>query len=238
MMVEQGVNDMRIAGVGSSSGGTYRDVTVAGVGTLDGDIRCRLFKVGGMADVHGSLTAETVDVGGVANFAGDVAADEMDVGGTADIRGRLTGGRVRSGGVITVGGGVDVQRVELRGVFTIEGDCQAEVFDGRGAFKVKGLLNAGTIDVQLWGRCEVREMGGERVNVREGRGFAFFLEQHLYAETIEADEVRLEDTTAKVVRGKLVEVGPGCDIELVEYVTDFKQTGGTVATARMVDAGA
>jgi len=238
MMVEQGSNDMKIAGVGSSSGGTYRDVSVAGVGTIDGDIACRTFKVGGMSDVHGNLTADKVDIGGVANFAGDVAAGEMSVGGTADVRGKLTGGTVKAGGVVTVGGGVDVQRVELRGMFTIEGDCQAEVFDGRGAFKVRGLLNAGTVDVQLWGRCEVREIGGERVNVREGRGFAFFLEQHLYAETIEADEVRLEDTTAKVVRGSLVEVGPGCDIELVEYVTDFKQTGGTVGTARKVEAGA
>ena len=237
-MSDQNTNDVRIAGVGSSSGGTFRDVTVAGVGTIEGDIECRTFKVGGMADVHGSVKAETINIGGVANFAGDVAAESFKVGGTADVRGKLTGGKVKVGGMITVAGGVDVQRVDLRGAFTIEGDCQAEVFDGRGAFKIHGLLNAGTVDVQLWGRCEVREIGGERINVRQGRGFAFFLEQHLYTDTIEADEVRLEDTTAKVVRGDTVEVGPGCQIELVEYVTDFKQTGGTVTTARKVEAGA
>ncbi len=77
--------------------------------------------------------------------------------------------------------------------------------------------------------------GGERVNVREGQGFAFFLDKHLYAETIEADEVRLEETTCKVVRGKTVVIGPGCQIDLVEYVDDFKHAGGAVGTARKVE---
>jgi len=39
----------------------------------------------------------------------------------------------------------------------------------------------------------------------------------LRANVIEGDEVHLEDTTAETVRGKTVEIGPGCQIGTVEY---------------------
>ena len=45
-----------------------------------------------------------------------------------------------------------------------------------------------------------------------GRGTA-----ELRATLIEGDEIHLEDTSADVVRGKRVEIGPGCHIETVEY---------------------
>jgi len=40
---------------------------------------------------------------------------------------------------------------------------------------------------------------------------------------IEGDEIYLEYTTAKAVRGKNVTIGRGCNIELVEYVDNFNQ---------------
>ena len=40
----------------------------------------------------------------------------------------------------------------------------------------------------------------------------------LTASSIEGDEIELEDTTADVVRGKRVVIGPGCHIKTVEYI--------------------
>ena len=53
-----------------------------------------------------------------------------------------------------------------------------------------------------------------------------FYKAHLKAETIEGDDVYLEHTTAQVVRGNTVTIGEGCEIDLVEYRTDFKKTPG------------
>jgi len=44
-----------------------------------------------------------------------------------------------------------------------------------------------------------------------------FLTGTLTAGTIEANSVELEGTRAKVVRGAEVVIGPGCEIDRVEY---------------------
>jgi cytoskeletal protein CcmA (bactofilin family) len=47
--------------------------------------------------------------------------------------------------------------------------------------------------------------------------------KELTADIIEGDDVYLENTQAKVVRGNNIELGPDCEIELVEYKDSFKQ---------------
>ena len=62
-------------------------------------------------------------------------------------------------------------------------------------------------------------------------------EKRLTAETIEGDVVWLENTTAKVVRGKNVTVGPGCVVDLVEYAESYTPAGAPqVREARQVSA--
>ena len=45
----------------------------------------------------------------------------------------------------------------------------------------------------------------------------------LVADIIEGDDIYLENTHAKVVRGNNITLGPGCEIAFVEYKNDFKQ---------------
>ena len=47
--------------------------------------------------------------------------------------------------------------------------------------------------------------------------------KELTADIIEGDDIYLENTHAKVVRGNNITLGSGCEIELVEYKNDFKQ---------------
>ena len=50
----------------------------------------------------------------------------------------------------------------------------------------------------------------------------------LCAETIEGDEIYLEYTKAKVIRGNNVTIGEGCEIELVEYKSLFEKSDKSV----------
>ena len=50
----------------------------------------------------------------------------------------------------------------------------------------------------------------------------------MYVRTIEGDQVELEYTQAKVVRGKYVRIGAGCEIDRVEYSGDLTVEGGVV----------
>ncbi|MGA8943178.1 MAG: hypothetical protein WB502_10735, partial [Thermoactinomyces sp.] len=50
---------------------------------------------------------------------------------------------------------------------------------------------------------------------------SFFADKSLSADVIEGDEIELEYTRAKVVRGKNVKIGPGCKVDLVEYQDSY-----------------
>lgn len=45
----------------------------------------------------------------------------------------------------------------------------------------------------------------------------------LTTEIVEGDDIHLEHTRAKVVRGNRVTLGPGCEVDLVEYKEHFHQ---------------
>jgi cytoskeletal protein CcmA (bactofilin family) len=228
----------KIAGAGDVNGGVYGDVTIAGAGNVRGDIDAITFRVAGTADMQGRLTATTVSVSGTATFNGDIAAGNMTVSGTADVRGSLKADLLKVAGSTTVSGRLDAQRIEIRGTTRIGGDVQAEVFDAQGVFSVGGLLNAGTISVRLYGGCDARDIGGERIEVSLGKTWPFlpfFGERNLTADSIEGDVVILENTRAKVVRGGDVRIGEGCEIDLVEYTGSYVGVSG-VKASRKVEA--
>jgi cytoskeletal protein CcmA (bactofilin family) len=226
----------KIAGAGDVTGGTYGDVTIAGAGTVRGDLDANVFKVAGTADVQGKVVAKSVNVSGTATFNGDVQASEFTVSGTSEVRGGVGAGLLKVAGACTITGSVNAQRIEIKGTTKIGGDVQAEAFDAQGVFSVGGLLNAGTVTVKLYGGCDARDIGGETIDVRLGNVWAFlpfFGERNLTADSIEGDTVYLENTRAKVVRGANVTIGPDCAIDLVEYTDTLTGSAGVVASRKV-----
>jgi len=115
-------------------------------------------------------------------------------------------------------------------VLRVGADVEADIFKASGGFHIEGLLSADRIEVRLGGRCQAKEIGGEKIEVRRG-GFkqkGIILDSlikmlagggtaELQASQIEGDEIYLEYTTADIVRGKHIQIGPGCHIGTVEY---------------------
>jgi cytoskeletal protein CcmA (bactofilin family) len=231
--------DTRIAGAGEISGGVYGSCVIGGAGTVRGPIDCTTFKVGGAADVQGDLTATQVSVGGTATFNGFVHGGNVTISGTGEVRGDLKADILKVAGTATFGGRIDAQRVEIRGTAKMLSDVSAESFDAQGVFAVTGLLNAGTITIRLYGGCDAHDIGGEKIDVRLGSAWAFlpfFGERNLTVDAIEGDTVYLENTRAKVVRGKDVTIGAGCDIELVEYTGTLSGSAGVRASRKVEPA--
>lgn len=242
-MADQTRTDIKTAGGGTFTGGTYGDVTFNGSGTMNGDVDAITFRVNGAGTSNGRVKAQSVTVNGTAGFNGEVQASEFVVNGDASIRDGAGIGRLSVKGNLSVGGGVAAHEIELRGFLRIGGDCQAESFTGEGGFTVAGLLNAGNIDIAVHGPSSAREIGGERIVVRQPSAaigsltglLTIWAEKRLVAESIEGDVVWLENTTAKVVRGKNVTVGVGCIIDVVEYAESYTPGGAAqVKEARQV----
>ncbi len=134
----------------------------------------------------------------------------MEVSGSTDVKGSL-----------------NAQNMKVLGSVKVGGDCNAEQFNLEGSFAVGGLLNADDINICLRSnRSRAQEIGGERIAVRS-KPFWFGLlpsifglrryHARLEAELIEGNEISLENTTAKVVRGNNIVLSKGCEIELAEY---------------------
>ncbi|MEX2460391.1 MAG: hypothetical protein WD469_03695 [Paenibacillaceae bacterium] len=96
-------------------------------------------------------------------------------------------------------------------------------------------MNAGKLDIKLYQDSQVKEIGGEKIRIRRAsqlHPFNFFFKPSsqavLSVSVIEGDDIYLKHTKAKVVRGNRVIIGPGCEIELVEYKGHYEQRKGAI----------
>lgn len=210
------IMDLEIKGSGGSSGGNYKNVIIKGEGKIDGDLNCVSLEIQGRCEVKGNLKAESVKVLGHHSVKGNLEAEKIEIQGETD-----------------VGEDLSVENAVIRGMIQVNGNCNAETFAMEGAFTIRGLLNTGELDLDLHGPSEAREIGGEKITVKRKDKPRFTrlkkmitplgFSTCLTTDVIEGDEIYLEYTTAKIVRGNDVELGLGCEIKMVEYKDDFKQ---------------
>jgi cytoskeletal protein CcmA (bactofilin family) len=227
--------NLLITGSSSAAGGFYNKVQIIGEATIDGDVECSRLKCVGTLDMEGSLKSGQAGVMGTCSFSKDVEADSMKISGTVTIGGDARLKELKCSGTIETKGSLYGEDLELKGELNTDGDCEFDSVKVRGIINVEGLLNAGRMDIKLYRDCKAGEIGGEHISVRRAsllNPFSFFFRPSphalLSASIIEGDEIYLEYTNAKVVRGKRVIIGPGCDIELVEYKEYFKQSKSTI----------
>jgi len=247
-------NELKISGSGSASGGIYSDVKISGSGTINGDLDCLYFTTSGSSRVAGNIKSKDFKVSGSSKIEGDVAFDNMQISGGSNISGNLNGGDIKVSGSTKIGGNVNINAIKISGSINIEGalkgetvdisgfisikeDCEAESFISKGGFQIGGLLNAGNVDISIGGNCKVKEIGGEKITVKlhPARSLInsiiniFFTSfGKLTSEVIEGDNIYLEGTQAKIVRGNNITIGQDCEIELVEYRGELKIEGNPV----------
>jgi len=229
-----------ISGAGKVSGGQYETVAISGAGKVDGDIQAREVRVSGAGKFAGSVQADVVRISGAGKIQGALEAGEAIFSGSAKVNGPVRAERLTASGACRFAAGLKGREVNLSGATRVTGDVEVESFRASGAFRVDGLVNAERVHIRLYARARVREIGGTSVVVERKRmGFwgkvLSGIDQSPLLETdlIEADQVSLENTKAQTVRGARVRIGPGCEIDTVEYgesleVDDAARVGRTI----------
>jgi cytoskeletal protein CcmA (bactofilin family) len=228
------MGDLVINGLGSSNGGVFSRVTLNGSGTVNSDIECEELECNGTGTLKGNVAASSTKVSGVFRFHGTIEGEKLQVDGTIKIGQNLSVKSLKISGKANVGGRVKADEVNLHGVLTVGEDFEAESFKGKYRFTIGGLLNAEQIDVEIYGDCKAKEIGGENIRVKPHKGSFIgalvkpFYKTQLETDLIEGDKIELENTVAKVVRGHKVKIGPNCQIGLVEYSDEFSQDKNAV----------
>lgn len=209
--------DLIINGIGTAAAGHYHHVDINGVGTLNGDVVCQSMKANGHTKARGTITTKKLDCDGTLKVEGNLQAEETRIDGTAKVEGSVSG-----------------EKLVLRGLLNVAGDCELEQLGVQGGFTIGGLLNAGKLDLDVFAKCQVREIGGEFIRVRKTTGkwkslwkwvFPSFSPE-LHVSVIEGDHIELEMTTASIVRGNRITIGKGCSIVRVEYSGELEVLPG------------
>lgn len=210
-----------------------RSVEVDGALRVERDFSAETVEVSGALKVEGSFHAASLEVDGSCKTARDAEITEkLEIDGTFRTEGRLTTGELEVDGTCVAAKGVSARMIHVEGVLKAEADVQTETLYADGALKIDGLLNAETAEIWLKGDSYIESIGGGRVQVRRSTNrFELTIAGislqglfgnkkkncHLAADVIEADEIELECTGARIVRGVNVHIGPDCEIERVEY---------------------
>jgi cytoskeletal protein CcmA (bactofilin family) len=220
-------------GSGISSGGDFDKVRIRGDGTVNGELHCLDLKVFGSADLNGKVSTSLFEIFGQGNIGEDIVSEKMKIFGETDIRGNVTVKQFKLSGSTNIHGKLVGGDIRVYGETTVAGDCEADFFRLKGVVNIGGMLNAEKVEIHLhFGDSRISEIGGERIRVTRGKALSVFnllnlFQSHsaeLLVDNIEGDDIYLEYTRAKVVRGNNITIGPGCDIELVEYKNEFRQS--------------
>lgn len=221
------VGDLTINGFGSSNGGKFANVTINGKGTVNGDIQCQYFDCNGAGTVDGSISSRSLEVKGNGKVSGDVEVGKLIIEGNGSINGDVISEIMEVSGFLSVGGNVKGEEIKLQGHLNVGEDCECESFHAEGKFTIGGLLSAEQIEIKTFGDCKVNEIGGKSIHVKQQKSVMMSLLKKvktfkLEASVIEGDEIKLENTKARVVRGNTIIIGENCEIDLVEYKENFK----------------
>ncbi|WP_019421645.1 polymer-forming cytoskeletal protein [Paenibacillus sp. OSY-SE] len=233
---------LKIMGSSSSGGGIYDKVSILGDGEVNGNIECRLFTCAGTVRVYGHVKSEEMKIRGTSQMEGSLLTHKLIVQGQGDFTGGVKVQEASISGMVNIGSSLQGERLKLRGSIEVQGDCEVETLSAVGSFAVRGLLNVGSMDLRINWNCHAKEIGGEIIKVRKGSGITNMLkfipgifqvmpDARLTADVIEGDHIELEHTTAAIVRGNHVKLGPGCEIGRVEYRHHFYQDQDSVVNS-------
>lgn len=225
---------MNISGNGTISAGEYNDrISVSGSGKLDGNIRCVGLHCSG--SLHGSgyvHCSEDIHVSGSCHVQGAVQAKELKISGSFHVGEDLTvENDAKVSGSMTCGGSVSCGTLACSGGVSVRGGIEGEDVRVSGKLDCGGLLNAERIDLYSYGH--VGSIGGSEIRIHDeewrkktkinrmpllsslvGAGH----NGHMTVdELIEGDVVALEYVTVPKVVGRVVAIGEGCEIDLVQY---------------------
>lgn len=218
--------DLVINGFGSSNGGQFHHVKINGKGTINNDLECNEFECNGSGTVQGNVSSNSAKINGTATIKGKMESEILTVDGRVRIEKNLNVKKFKVNGKATIGGRVKAEEISIKGRLTVEEDCEAEIFKADSQFRIGGLLNADQVNINLYGECQAKEIGGQTITIKQKAGmfglFNPFFQPQLETELIEGDKIDIEYTNAKIVRGNHVSIGPNSTIGLVEYIDEIE----------------
>ncbi len=223
--------DMIISGSGQIAAGEYDRIRISGSGQLAGLVRCNSFQVSGSANGNEIVCESDFQVSGSGHFSGKVTAGSITISGGFTGNGDVAAKeRIAISGGGRCGGAMRCKTLSISGKGAAAGDIEAETVKVNGKLDCGGLLNAEEIEIEFREGMEIGSIGGSRIVIYKRSGKKKKIRLPLFASfvkgaegsvsvknSVEGDEIALEGVITPRVSGRVVAIGEGCEIDLVQY---------------------
>jgi cytoskeletal protein CcmA (bactofilin family) len=226
--------DLNISGSGQITPGEYSTIRISGSGHFGDAVRCQNLYVSGSANGSNVVCEKDFHVSGSSSFSGTVTAGNIAISGGSSFGGDVEAKeRIAISGGMRCDGDVKCKQLQVSGKGAVAGDVEAELAKIRGALDCNGLLNAEEVDIEYEKGMEVGSIGGSKIMIYKRHGeekkkrvrlplFSSLVKKtttgEVYVKTsVEGDEIALEGVFTPRVSGRVVAIGAGCVIELVQY---------------------
>lgn len=188
---------------------------VAGSCLFEGDVHVEEFHCSGSARIAGDLKAENVEASGSLQVSRNVTAEDISASGSFQVEGDVNAEDIWASGSFHVKGNVTAEDFRSGGSVRIAGALKCEDFHSGGSVQIDGGLKAEDVVMDLGGSSRITTIDAEDIHVKATGGF-FRTRGDLTVERIAGERVELEATTAALVKGGSVTIGPHCRIDVVE----------------------
>ena len=228
---------MKISGSGRIPAGDYNDrISIDGSGTLDGNVRCLGFSSEGSTHCTGSLEcAEEIRSSGAICIEGNTVSSALSVTGSARVTGDLiVQNATRAAGSLVINGNVKSGRLFCAGYLQADNGVETQEFRMDGQVKCNGSIKADVVDIAL---DRIAKSAVDAISCKEIRVYRKHVSENgkrknrrsLFAkirskkirltvsDTVEGDVVALECVKAPKVVGRVVTIGAGCQVDVVQY---------------------
>ena len=229
---------MNISGSGKIAAGEYNEIIkVSGSGRLDGNVRCQALHCSGSVKGTANVVCiEEVKVSGACKIENSISAQNVYVSGALKVGGDVNADKeIRLSGGISCGGSLKCESFKCSGGLDVGSEIEAEEIRISGSIKCRGLMNAEKIEISLEDSntaSRVGSIGGGEVKIygQKSKMSRMPLLNKLVGhgrnltvdELIEGDVVALEFVTAPKVTGRVVAIGEGCEVDLVQYSEEIE----------------
>ncbi|MGL4847535.1 MAG: hypothetical protein ACRC28_01205 [Clostridium sp.] len=225
--------NMAFNGVGSIGSGKYNEVSINGVGKLNGDIEGTNISVNGTCTGSGNVKGKEISVDGYVNIKGSLQCEKLSAQGSLKLSKEVKGEILKVDGEVRSLGKIEFKRIEGMGGIITEGDCICDEIKTEGFIKVLGLLSADNIEIISDRKSRINKIGGENIRIKLARREKSFIKDMLKGkiecERIEGDTIFLEGVKGQIVNGKNITIGEDSIIEEVNYSESLEiENGGIV----------
>ncbi len=230
---------MNISGSGCVNAGDYNEkISASGSAKLDGNVRCIALSCSGSVHASGDVECkEDMGTSGSGAFEKNISARNIAVSGSLRVDGNITAQEMlKCSGGTNCGGDIKCSTLRTSGSLKVKGGVEAEDVYTSGALNIGGLLNAEKIEISICGGNHVGSIGGSLIKIYKEQSSKSIIRMPLLSkvvgavssnsfkvdEAIEGDVIAIEHVSVPKVVGRVVAIGEGCEIDLVQYSEEME----------------